>query len=54
MDKSALMKDVLGPHVFSQFLANKEQELREYAANVPGEYDKQVSEYEVKRYLPFL
>jgi glutamine synthetase len=54
MDKSPLMKDILGPHVFTRFLANKEQELKEYAANVSGEYDKQVSEYEIKRYLPFL
>ena len=54
MDKSDLMKEILGPHVFSKFLANKEREIQEYAVNVPGEYDKQVSEYEVKKYMPFL
>jgi glutamine synthetase len=54
MEKSDLMKDILGGHIFSRFLANKRQEIEEYNRNVSGEFDKQVSEYEIKKYLPFL
>jgi glutamine synthetase len=54
MEKSDLMKDVLGGHIFSRFLANKRQEIEEYNRNVSGEFDKQVSKYEIKKYLPFL
>jgi glutamine synthetase len=54
MEKSDLMKDILGGHIFSRFLANKRQEIEEYNRNVSGEFDKQVSEYEVRRYLPIL
>jgi len=54
MEKSDLMKSTLGDHVFRTFIANKKLEIQEYSQNVSGEYDKQVSEYEVKRYLPVL
>ena len=54
MEKSELMKDVLGGHIFSRFLANKRQEIEEYNRNVSREFDKQVSDYEVRKYLPFL
>jgi glutamine synthetase len=54
MEKSDLMKDILGGHIFSRFLANKRHEIEEYNRNVSGEFDKQVSDYEVRRYLPFL
>ncbi len=54
MEKSDFMKDTLGDHVFRTFIANKKLEIQEYSQNVSGEYDKQVSEYEVKRYLPVL
>jgi len=54
MEKSDLMKQILGDHVFSQFLANKEQEIETYSNNVTREFDKQVSEYEIKTYLPIL
>lgn len=54
MEKSDLMKSTLGDHVFRTFIANKKLEIQEYYQNVSGEYDKQVSEYEVKRYLPVL
>jgi glutamine synthetase len=54
MEKSDLMKDILGGHVFSRFLANKRHEIEEYNKNVSGEFDKQVSDYEIKKYLPFL
>jgi len=54
MEKSDLLRDTLGDHVFHTFIANKKLEIREYSQNVSGEYDKQVSEYEIKRYLPVL
>jgi len=54
MQKSTLLQEVLGDHIFHQFLANKKWELEEYSTNVSKEFDKQVSEYEIKKYLPFL
>jgi len=54
MEKSSLLKETLGDHIFSRFLANKRQEIEEYSRNVSREFDKQVSDYEVKKYLPFL
>ena len=54
MEKSDLMKDALGDHIFERFLANKRREIEEYDNNVSGEFDKQVSDYEVRKYLPIL
>ncbi len=54
MEKSSLLRETLGDHIFSKFLVNKRQEIEEYGQNVSREFDKQVSDYEVKRYLPFL
>jgi glutamine synthetase len=54
MSKSEVVKDILGEHIFHKFLANKEFEINEYNTNVSKEYDKQVSEYEIEKYLPFL
>lgn len=54
MSKSELIKQILGEHIFEKFLANKRWEIDEYRNNVSKEYDKQVSEFEVKKYLPFL
>ena len=54
MGQSELAKQILGEHVFSTFLRNKQWEIDEYRTNVSKEYDKQVSEFEVKKYLPFL
>ncbi|MBN1272828.1 MAG: glutamine synthetase [Candidatus Aminicenantes bacterium] len=54
MQKSTLLKETLGGHIFDTFLANKQWEIDEYNKNVSREYDKQVSEYEIKKYLPFL
>ena len=54
MEKSDLVKATLGDHVFSQFLANKQREIEDYENNVTREYEKQVSEYEIKTYLPIL
>jgi len=46
MKKSYLMKEVLGDHAFEAFLRNKEKEWNEYRS--------QVTEYEIKKYLPIL
>jgi glutamine synthetase len=54
MDKSPLLRETLGDHVYSTFIANKRTEIDEYNAHVSGEFEKQVSEYEVAKYLPFL
>jgi glutamine synthetase len=54
MSQSELVEQILGEHVFSTFLVNKQWEIDEYRTNVSKEYDKQVSEFEVKKYLPIL
>ena len=54
MEKSSLMPQALGEHVFHTFIANKRWEVEEYGKNVSREYDKQVSEFEIRKYLPFL
>ncbi|MBN2206409.1 MAG: glutamine synthetase [Candidatus Aminicenantes bacterium] len=54
MEKSDLVRETLGEGLSGRFLANKRRELEDYAANVPGELDKQVSDYEVRTYLPVL
>ncbi len=53
-EKSVVVRETLGDHIFSQFIANKYHEIKDYAKNVSAEFDKQVSDYEVRRYLPFL
>ncbi len=54
MEKSDLIKETLGADLFEKFIANKRQEVADYRKNVSTEYDKQVSSYEIERYLPFL
>lgn len=54
MEKSDLVRTALGDHIFEKFIANKREEIAEYTKNVGSEFDKQVSDYEVQRYLPFL
>lgn len=54
MERSPLMRDTLGGHIFERFLANKRREIDEYANNVSGDFEKRVSDYEVRRYLPIL
>ncbi len=46
MEESELVRECLGDHVFESFLRNKKAEWDAYRA--------QVSEYEIKRYLPIL
>ncbi len=54
MEKSRLMQETLSDHIFRTFVANKHTEIKDYGVNVSGEFDKQVSDYEVKTYLPVL
>lgn len=54
MEKSRLLREILGDHIFTMFIANKKAEIEEYNINVSGEYEKQVSAYEIEKYLPFL
>jgi len=46
MSQSALVKETLGDHVFEYVLRNKRAEW--------AEYERQVSMYEIDRYLPVL
>ncbi|MBX6169741.1 MAG: glutamine synthetase, partial [Thermobispora bispora] len=46
MERSELVAETLGEHVFEFFLRNKRQEW--------AEYRRQVTEYELSRYLPVL
>ena len=46
MEKSELVAETLGEHVFDFFLKNKRREWDEYRA--------QVTPYELKRFLPVL
>jgi glutamine synthetase len=54
MEKSQLLRETFSDHIFTTFIANKRAEIDEYSINVSGEFEKQVSDYEVKKYLPFL
>jgi len=54
MHKSDLLKETLGDHIFRTYLANKKWEIEEYKKNVSKEYDKQVSDYEINKYMPVL
>jgi glutamine synthetase len=46
MEQSELVRETLGEHVFEYFLRNKRAEWQEYR--------KQVTAYELDRYLPVL
>ncbi|MFO7866096.1 MAG: glutamine synthetase family protein [Candidatus Aminicenantes bacterium] len=54
MEKCDWLRNCLGKHVFHKFISNKRFEIKEYTKHVSREYDKQVSGYETKRYLPVL
>ena len=45
-EKSSLVKNALGPDVFSSFIENKKIEWDQYSS--------QISQYEIERYLPTL
>ncbi len=54
MEKGHLLRETFSDHIFDMLIANKRAEIEEYNINVSGEFEKQVSEYEVKKYLPIL
>jgi glutamine synthetase len=54
VEKSDLVRETIGEHIFSRFIANKLEEIADYKKNVGSEFDKQVSDYETRKYLPFL
>lgn len=54
MQKSALLKETFGEHLFHTFIANKQWEIEDYKNNVAREYDNQVSAYEIQKYMSFL
>ncbi len=54
MKQSKLVREALGEHLFKKFLLNKKYEIDQYNKSVSKEYDKQVSEYEIEKYLPIL
>ncbi|MFQ6037314.1 MAG: glutamine synthetase family protein [Candidatus Aminicenantales bacterium] len=54
MSRSDLVRKTLGDHIFEKFVANKKWEIAEYSTNVSKEYDQQVSDYEIQKYMPFL
>jgi len=45
-EKSKLVREALGDHIFEQLIANKKVEWDEYRINV--------TDYEISKYLPFL
>ncbi len=52
--KSKLMKETLGDHIFQKLIQNKEIEWQKYKKSVGKKYQKEVSPYEIKEYLPVL
>ena len=46
MQRSALVRQALGDHIFAKFIENKQIEWDAYRS--------QVHDYEIKRYLPIL
>ncbi len=54
MEKSTVVREALGDHIFHTLVANKRREIEDYNRNVSGEFEKQVSGYEIERYLPVL
>jgi glutamine synthetase len=52
--KSKLMRETLGDHIFQKLIQNKEIEWQRYKKAVGKKYQREVSPYEVKEYLPIL
>ncbi|MCX6759477.1 MAG: glutamine synthetase family protein [Candidatus Nealsonbacteria bacterium] len=52
--KSKLIKETLTPHIFQKIIQNKEIEWQRYKKSVGKRYEKEVSPYEIKEYLPVL
>ena len=51
---SSLAKQTLGEHLFSKIIQNKEIEWEKYKKAVAEGFEKKVSPYEIKEYLPVL
>ena len=54
LERSETARTLMGDHMHSQFILNKREEIAEYDKNASAEFDKQVSDYEIRRYLPIL
>ncbi|MDI6592081.1 MAG: glutamine synthetase family protein [Patescibacteria group bacterium] len=52
--KSKLVKGTLGNHLFQKIIQNKEIEWQNYKKAVGKKFEKEVSPYEIKKYLPVL
>jgi len=53
-EKSKLAKETFGNHIFQKIIQNKEIEWLKYKKAVGKRYEKEVSPYEIKEYLPVL
>jgi glutamine synthetase len=52
--KSSLVKETLGEHLFQKIIQNKEIEWQKYKKAVGKRFEREVSPYEIKEYLPVL
>ncbi len=52
--KSELARNLLGEHLFTKIIQNKEIEWKKYEDAVGKKYDKEVSPYEIEEYYPVL
>jgi glutamine synthetase len=52
--KSKLARETLGDHIFQKIIQNKEIEWQKYKKVVGKKFEKEVSPYEIKEYLPVL
>ena len=52
--KSKLVRETLGEHIFQKLIQNKEIEWQKYKKAVGKKFEKEVSLYELKEYLPIL
>jgi len=52
--KSQLVRATLGDHIFQKMIQNKEIEWQRYKKAVGKKFEKEVSPYEIKEYLPIL
>jgi glutamine synthetase len=52
--KSKLAREALGEHIFQKIIQNKEIEWQKYKKAVGRKFEREVSPYEIKEYLPIL
>ncbi|MDI6602638.1 MAG: glutamine synthetase family protein [Patescibacteria group bacterium] len=53
-EKSKLVKETLGNHLFQKIIQNKKIEWENYRKAVGKKFEKEVSPYEIEKYLPVL